>query len=107
MTHVQALNAMWKTPPVQGSTTTTTFRVDVKRSPHIYAFCKHYPVRILVDTGAETNMIWESTAKHIGAKITKSSQTAFQADGQTQLIVTGETKLELSRNEITLHLDLS
>ncbi len=85
--------------------TPNTYRVEVKRSPQLKSFYKHHPLNIVIDTGAETNMIRESTAKYIRAKIVKSSQMAFQADGQTPLHVTGETTLQLSRNGMDLHLE--
>ena len=43
-------------------------------------------------------MMRASPAKHISAKITKSTQTALQADGRTQLSVVGETHLLLIRH---------
>ena len=39
---------------------------------------------------------YASLARHIGAKVTKSSQNALQADSRTPLIVVGETCLRLS-----------
>ena len=58
-----------------------TRRVNVKQSPYLHAFFNHHPLRLTIDTGAETNMMRVSLAKYIGAKITKSSQLALQADG--------------------------
>ena len=84
----------------------TTCRVNTKQSPFFKAFYRHHPICLTLDTGAETNMIRESVARSIGAKITKSSQLARQlADGVTPLNVVGETQLMLSRDNLDLHLD--
>ena len=45
-----------------------------------------------------------SLSSYIGETITKSSQQALQADGHTLLIIIGETRLPLSRNDRTLTL---
>ena len=82
-----------------------TCRVNTKQSPFFKAFYLHNPLRLTLDSGAETNMIRETVAKSIGAKICKSSQLARQADGLTPLKVIGETHLVLSRGGTNLHLD--
>ena len=51
-------------------------RVQEKQSPLLNAFYSHHPLKITIDSGAETNMIRESVAKQIGAHITKSFQLA-------------------------------
>ena len=75
-----------------------TRRVNVSQSPSLPAFYSHHPLRLTIDTGAKTNMMRASLARHIGAKVTKSSQTALQADGRTPLAVVGETRLPLIRH---------
>ena len=82
-----------------------TCRVNTKQSPFFKAFYLRYPLRLTLDSGAETNMIRETVAKSIGAKICISSQLARQADGLTPLNVIGETHLVLSRGGTNLHLD--
>ena len=82
-----------------------TCRVNTKQSPFFKAFYLHNPLRLTLDSGAETNMIRETVAKSIGANICKSSQLARQADGLTPLKVIGETHLVLSRGGTNLHLD--
>ena len=77
----------------------------VLKSPYFEAFCKHYPVQLTLDTGAETSMMKSSLTRSIGAPITKSSQQALQADGLTPLAVVGETRLILSRADKHLALD--
>ena len=65
----------------------------MKRSPSIQAFYKHHHVNVIIDSGAVTNMVRESLASRLGVQISKSSQTALQADGQTPLQITGETEI--------------
>ena len=79
--------------------------VSTKQSPHFKAFYKHHPLRLTLDTGAETSMIKSSVAHPIGAPIKQSSQQALQANGVTPLAVAGETCLILSRAEKQLALD--
>ena len=43
-------------------------------------------------------MIRESVAQYVGARVSKSSQTALQADGQSQLDVVGETQMTFTRD---------
>ena len=82
-----------------------TCRVNTKQLPFFKAFCRHNPLRLTLDSGAETNMIRETVAKSIGANICKSTQLARQADGLTPLKVLGETHLVWSRGGTDLHLD--
>ena len=75
-----------------------TRHVNVSQSPFLHSFYSHYPLCLTMDTGAETNMMRASLARHIGANVTKSSQTALQADGHTPLAVVGKTCLPLIRH---------
>ena len=84
---------------------TVTRRVNVTQSPYLHAFFNHHPLRLTIDTGAETNMIKASLASYIKAPISKSSQLALQADGRTPLSIVGETRLSLSRDGHTLTLE--
>lgn len=79
--------------------------VRVNQSPYVYAYYSHHPLRLTIDSGAETNMMKESIAIALGCPIEKSSQIACQADGVTLLKVTGEVHLTLSRNNIEMYLD--
>ncbi len=84
---------------------TTNRRVQVKQSPFINMFYKHHNLKITVDSGAETNMIRESCAVCIGAKVTKSSQVANQADGFSPLQIIGETRITVTRDHHELVLE--
>ena len=84
---------------------TVSRRVNISQSPFLHAFFRHHPLRLTIDTGAETNMMRASLAKHIVAKVTKSTQTALQADGRTPLSVVGETRLQLVRRGRSVMLE--
>ncbi len=80
-------------------------RVKPQGSPSFRAFYKNKSVTLTIDTGAETNMIKTSVAQFLGIKFKKTNQTALQADGVTPLEVVGETKIFLTRNEVSLQLE--
>ena len=82
----------------------TQRRVQVKQSSYLDTFYKQYPIRVTIDSGAETNLLKSSVAQRVGAKITPSTQTALQADGSTPLNVRGETTLTVHRENIDLSL---
>ena len=50
-------------------------------------------------------MIKTSVAKHIGAVIKATKQSALQTDGITPLPTVGETHLELTRDNTVLHME--
>ena len=79
-------------------------RVQIKQSPHLDTFYGSFPIRLTIDSGAETNLVRTSVASKINAKIIPSTQTAVQADGATPLKVRGETNLILTRDNLKLTL---
>lgn len=79
-------------------------RVQIKQSPYLDTFYGSFPVRLTIDSGAETNMVRTSVATKINAKIVPSTQTAVQADGATPLTIRGETNLILTRDNFKLTL---
>ena len=50
-------------------------------------------------------MIRASTAKKINAVVSTSSQSAHQADGSSPLVVIGETRFQLTRDNISFHFE--
>ena len=86
-------------------TVPTARRINISMSPYVDVFHNHQPVRITIDTGATGNMIHETTAVRLGAKIQASSQSARQADGSSPLTVIGETRLTFSRGSHQLTFD--
>jgi hypothetical protein len=83
----------------------STRRVQVSPSPYMYMFYGHHQLRLTIDTGAETNLIKESVAIGMGAKILRSNQMSYQADGKTQLNVIGEVHLQLQRDHHRFYLE--
>ena len=61
-------------------------------------FHGYHTVRITIDSGAEGNMMRESTATRLSAEIKPSSQSAHQADGSSPLAVVGELRLTFTRD---------
>ena len=80
-------------------------RVNVSQSPLPHAFYCHHPIRLTIDTDAETYTMRASLAKQIGTNITKSSPLAVQANGRTPLYVIGETRLSLTHRRTLLTLE--
>ncbi len=78
-------------------------RVQVQQSPYLMAFHNHHQIRVLVDSGAETNMFCESIAYDIDARVTKLSQAVHQA--VSPLDIRGETKIILIRDSHKLVLE--
>ena len=54
----------------------STRRVNVIQSPTLNLYFSHHPIRLTIDTGATTNMVKASVAKHIGLPIIPASQMA-------------------------------
>ena len=73
-------------------------RIQVRQSPYIDTFYKHFTARITIDSGATGNMISLAMVERFNAEIRKSSQSAHQADGSSPLEVIGETTLTFVRD---------
>ena len=89
----------------QAKSITSSRRVQIERSPFLNVYYKHHPVKIVLDSGSETNMIRESVAHQLGINITKSSHQALQADGQSPLAIKGETRLQVSRGKHVFNIE--
>ncbi|PFX16773.1 hypothetical protein AWC38_SpisGene18921 [Stylophora pistillata] len=81
-------------------------RVSSNYSPSLGAFYMQQPVRLTLDTGAETSMIKASLAHKLNLNIVKSNQKALLADGTTPLNVIGEDHITLSRTKMKLTLEV-
>ena len=68
-------------------------------------FYQHYPVKVVIDSGAETNMIRESVARQIGIPISSSSLLALQVYGHSSFEVVGETRITLTRDKHSFLLE--
>ena len=66
-------------------------RIDIMPSPVIRVSVGEVDTSMLLDLGAEANLVTEEECHRIGAKILPTNQRALMADGQTSLKTTGET----------------
>ena len=57
--------------------------MNINKSPELYVFHGAYPLRLTLDSGAESNMISSTVAQYIKAKVVPSQHRAVQADGST------------------------
>ena len=55
-------------------------RVTTRRSPYLNCFYAHFPVRVCLDTGAESSLVSERFAKYVDLHIEPATQGAVQAD---------------------------
>ena len=79
-------------------------RVHCIKSPHFYAFYDHFPCKVVLDTGAESNCISLGFVHSARIKMTRSVQSARQLDG-TVLPTCGEVNITLWYGNISLTLN--
>ena len=80
---------------------TKTYRVSsvaLKRSPMMMCFINHVPVPIILDTGAENNVIGDITCKKLGLEILQTSSQAQQVD-KSPLKSVGKVVCQLENGE--------
>ena len=82
---------------IEENISTNLRRVDIEASPMLYVEYANTSVPVVIDSGAESNLIQEEFAKSTGATILKTSTTANQADGQSRLEIVGEVHIEFHR----------
>lgn len=80
-------------------------RVAINNCPYINLFYRHYPVHVILDSGAEANLINQNLVNQMGITLSKTSHSAVQADGKTQLNVTGEIQIILNREGYEFKLE--
>jgi hypothetical protein len=71
------------------SAVSTTRRVAVRKTAILKCFYKHHPVIVILDTGAESNLVSERCAQELELEISSSTQGAVMAD-RTTLTILGE-----------------
>ena len=79
--------------------------VNINKSPELHAFHGAYPLRLTLDSGAESNMISSTIARFIKAKVVPSRHKAVQADESIPLNVAGEMHTCVTRGNIIMSLD--
>ena len=66
------------------SLTPVSRRIQLEQSPFLNLYYDHFPLKVVIDSGATANLIKESTAHFIKCPISKSSQVAIV--GETRLV---------------------
>ena len=69
-----------------------TRRVRTRKSPYLTCMLREMPVRLCLDTGAESNLVSNRFAKQASMKTTPPQQGAVQADDKTPLDIIAEVK---------------
>ena len=67
-------------------------RVTTRKSPKMQCFFGHIPISLLLDSGAESNLMGLATCVLMGLKYSKTNQGAQQVDMKTPLPVVGEVR---------------
>ena len=75
-----------------------TCRVDIISSPSIDVQIKGLKTDIVLDTGAESNLIREDEAKRLGLDVIPTSHRANMADGKSPMVVSGEVHFHAFRS---------
>lgn len=63
--------------------------VHIEQSPFLGVFYNHHSFKVVINSGAETNMIHEAIAQQLQAPISRSTQLTPQADGRSPLHIKG------------------
>ena len=83
-----------------------TRRVTTRKSPKMHCFYGHVPITLLLDSGAEANLIGEPTVILMGLRYSKTIQGAQQVDMKTPLPVLGEiTGVRITKGAHVFTLD--
>ena len=80
-------------------------RVSTRKFPMMDCFYKHFPVRLCLDSGAESSLVSERFACHTNMKIERTRQGALQADSKTPLNIIGEISVNLKCRSHTFKID--
>ena len=86
------------------TTVSAVCRVETAVSPFFFAFYEHYTVRILVDSGATSNLISATFALRVGLTVKPTPHGAKQLD-KSPLRVTGEVKFAVTFGNKQLVVD--
>ena len=84
----------------------TLRRVSTRKSPRMQCFYAHIPVCLLLDSGAESNLMGERTCVSMGLTFSKTNQGAQQVDMRTPLPIVGEiTGVKITKGAHVFTLD--
>lgn len=76
-----------------------TRKIDVIKSPVLRAERNGHPVKLTIDSGAETDLMKKACAEKLNIKIHPTKSTASQADGEAPLKIVGEVHCEFTRGK--------
>lgn len=84
--------------------TVSAQRVQCHSSPYFYAFYKHQPCKIVIDTGATSSIVSQNFVHRAGITKRPTSHAARQID-KTPLKVLGEVKFNVSFRDFVLPIE--
>ena len=79
--------------------------VSSKNSPVLPLYKNNKEYRVTIDTGGETNVIDDITARDLQCELQPTYERALMADGVTELHVLGKTQAVLTRNSKTFTIN--
>ena len=78
------------------NTPTKIARVDILSSPSINIAVNKLNTHVILDTGAESNLIREDEAQRLGLAVLPTSHRANMADGKSPMAISGEVHFQAS-----------
>ena len=87
-----------------GENELTVRRVSCQLSPFIHAFFKHFPCKILIDTGATSSMVSSAFVRRTGLKPVPTTHGAVQLD-KSPVNVKGEIRFTVTFGPHTLVIE--
>ena len=78
--------------------------VALKKAPIMMCYYEHYPMPLILDTGAEFNVIGDVTVKRLGVKVLKTNSQAQQVD-KSPLLSIGRISIPLSNADDTWNFE--
>ena len=78
--------------------------IELKKAPIMICFYRHSPIPVILDTGAEYNVIGDITARRLNLPIKSTNCKAQQVD-QTPLRSIGKISVPISNGEDTWNFD--
>ena len=76
-------------------------KVQCDVSPYFYAFYKHYPTHIVLDTGVTSSLISRSFVKSVGIPLKPTKHSAHSVD-KSSLVIHGEVHVNLKFSNVSL-----
>ena len=82
-----------------------TRRVAIRKTAILKCFYKHHPVIVVLDTGAESNLVSERCVRELELSMSSSTQGAVMADRTAELTVLGEVVFMIVRGSYELECE--